>query len=377
MVPICVYLNGRCNLLSTFNLSNGERVERLISGLKGVPLFHLKVKNNLETRNYFKENRPKNVENNSELLQITSNDFNFDDLDSERDFKEFDKVSDFIRPDIVSLVSRLKNGEVLSEEINKNYQDYIILDKLKPNIANSLLGESLDVICRPSVGKGTDNASYSHVGTVSYKFIEDQSKVDEVFNETLQNLKNERASKGLKPLEESEENEFKKSFQFLDAKRVYSVDQRGVANYINLKIESVGNLLPCQIFHNAIRLISWKLMDIMTCYDIVMNETLEIVYHNDKITVKKSDTKMDGYELYIKGETHTLGNLLSYHLQSDYQLGDNNLFDFVSYSQPHPLENNIRILFKFNQSFDCDTFLEQLVDIDKLKITSKKILKKS
>ena len=57
--------------------------------------------------------------------------------------------------------------------------------------------EELELIMKPTVGLGKDNARYCTVGTISYKFNIDEEKVDNVFNQMIQTENNERVEKNL------------------------------------------------------------------------------------------------------------------------------------------------------------------------------------
>lgn len=386
LIPICTYAVGigRCNIISTFNVKNGKRTERFLSGNKGIPHFKLLVVNDKNTRECYKSGktsdelqvdnnklRPNDYSKDSGIIKVSSKDFELENaLPNEH-------ITDFIRPDIVSWCSRPENNTLKFIPENFNYNDYCILNKLKPDI-NGVTGEKLELECHLTIGNGYVNSNYSPVGTVIYKFIQEKQEILNVMEtKYIENLQKERTDKGLSMFDAGEVENIKTSYRLLDSKRVYRTNENGEANLIQLTIESVGNMLPCQIYYYSIHLLSWKLMDILTSY--TLNMDLNSPYHNDKVIFRNSTTKMDGFEIFIKNENHTLGNLLSYYLQSMYQLIPNKIFDFVAYSQPHPLEKNIVIKIKLSKHFSIDKFYNWLVteniinidDISKLDINVK------
>ena len=164
----------------------------------------------------------------------------------------------------------------------------------------------------------------------------------------------ERINKGLSDFDEEEKAEIRKSYDFLDAKRVYLRDEKGNANSIQMKVESIGGMLPVQIVHNAINVLSWKLRDIISSCIAKHSQTGLTYELLGKIDISESPTKMDAYDIKINDEGHTIGNLVTKYLQ-DLYLG--NILDFVSYQKPHPLENSIIIRFKIVDNCNIIDFI--------------------
>lgn len=344
LVPICTYQSGRLNILSTFNKNTCERV-LAFRVAQETPTFSLKVENNEETREHYKQHRKDDIEKDDNIILVTTYDLEITSP------KDPDEVRNFIRPDIVTEKSQKKLTK------GDEYKNYIILNKLK--VGSSGKGEGLSIQCHPAVGTGEINAIYSPVGTVSYKFLPEDSAIqEEVFKYYLDNLTTERENKGLKAFDEQEVSEIKKSYQYLDAKRVYKRDQKGNANAIELCIESIGGMLPVQIFHNSLKVLCWKIRDILTCIVAECPNPNTLRYHLlSKVEINDSPTKMEAFEIKINNENHTIGNLVTKYLQ-DLYLG--NILDFVSYQKPHPLENNIIIRLKLSPKLDHQKFLRWL-----------------
>ena len=100
--------------------------------------------------------------------------------------------------------------------------DYIVLDILKSNSLDISRGEKLKVQATPTIGTGSQNAIYSPVGTVSFKFnIDDSDKINEIFLKNIEYKNSERLEKGLKIISEEEKVTLQKSFNLLDKERVY------------------------------------------------------------------------------------------------------------------------------------------------------------
>ncbi len=345
LVPICTYLSGRLNIMSTFNNETCER-SMVFRVAEETPTFSLKVENSQEIRENYKQYRKDDIEKDDDIILVTTYDLEITSP------KDPDEVRNFIRPDIVAEKSRTMSSK------DDGYKNYIILNKLK--VGSSGKGEALSIQCRPTIGTGEINAIYSPVGTVSYKFLPEGTEIqEEVFKYYLDNLSKERENKGLKAFDEQEVAEIKKSYQHLDAKRVYKRDTKGNANAIELCIESIGGMLPVQIFHNSLKVLSWKIRDILTCIVAECHKPNTLRYQLlSKVEINDSPTKMEAFEIKINNENHTIGNLVTKFLQ-DLYLG--NILEFVAYQKPHPLENNIIIRIKLSPNLDHLKFIRWLI----------------
>lgn len=349
LVPICVYNSGRLNINTVFNKKTCQR-EYHFQWRGEVPKFVLNVVNDETTRESYKVNRPADLEKDDNILIVTTNDFK---IKSTIEKPDPDEVSSFITPDIITL-----NSEKPSQRVKNLYKSFIILNKLK--VGASGKGESLKIECVPNIGTGLKHAIYSPVGTVSYKFLEaSQDEQDLVFRYYLNNLSTERKNKGLPDFDDEEKAEIRKTYDHLDAKRVYQRDEKGRANSIHMKVESNGGMVPVKIVEYSIDVLSWRLRDIITC--CIAARTKEGINYQllNKVEITETPTKMDAYDIKLDGEGHTVGNLITNYLQELY-LG--NILEFVSYIKPHPLEDNVIVRIKLSPKLDTVKLLTWLKD---------------
>ena len=353
LVPICTYRSGKMNIRSFWDHASCERHCRFINGdahlpdedetsesPSGVPVFFLNVVNDLETRNKFTAHRPRDLSDN--MVCVTTQDFHFHP-------RETENIKNFIIPDPQS-------------------QDYIILNKLK--LLSSGKGEELDVQCVPRIGDGNKHSLYSPVGTVSYSFIQDQERIQEVYELYLEKISQERKDKGLKPYNDDEIREVKQNFDSLDAKRVVVRDQYGEPNGFRFNVESIGGMFPMQIVSFSLECLKHKCQDVLRCCQATMTDKGPVYeLSRAKLELHPCVSRMDGYDLTIKGEDHTLGNLITKELQSLYQGPQSvvkNLLGFVSYKKPHPLKDEILFRLKVREGIDWNkglVFLHQNRDI--------------
>ena len=343
LVPICSYNSGRLNIKSCFNKKTCKR-DTSFWFAEELPEFSLQVRNDDLTRLKYKSERPNDIEKDDDIILVTTYDLNI----TTPGYPE--PTDAFITQDVITSKS---NGP----SPGNVYKNYILLNKLK--VGSNGKGENLDIVCRPTIGVGETHTSYSPVGTVSYKFIQDsRTEVqDMVFGHYLENLSNERKNKGLNPFDDKERKEIRASYNHLDAKRVFHRDEKGNANSIQLHIESIGGMLPIQILENSINVLSWKLRDILTCCPILEDDNNLQYNLLDKISIDPSPTKMDSYEIKIIDEGHTIGNVVTKYLQDMY-LGK--LLQFVSYVKTHPLENKIIFRLKLADGFNHVKYINWL-----------------
>ena len=137
----------------------------------------------------------------------------------------------------------------------------------------------------------------SPVGTVAYEFVTDNSRVNETLEKYIDHIKNERKSKSLENLTNEEIEDIRKSFKILDKDRVYKKNNYNEANSIKFTIEGVGNLVPHNIFIDALNMIIIMLNDILRCIEINMNTYINL----DENTINiKQNTKDEFTFTYLK-----------------------------------------------------------------------------
>ena len=109
-----------------------------------------------------------------------------------------------------------------------------------------------------------------------------------------------------------------------------------------------------------------KLIDIVSCCTVDVNEEGEIYYNLDgnKLELSRSISKMDALSIKILDEDHTCGNVISNYLQNLY-FNDNskysNVIDFVSYKKSHPLENHIVFTIQGKGNDTMDKLIDKVI----------------
>ena len=137
-------------------------------------------------------------------------------------------------------------------------------------------------------------------------------------------------------------------------------DKNDNPNVFEFTIESIGSLKSSYILINSIFILNTKITKFM------LEFIKAIKSQSDMITIAKSDTILNAFDITIQNETHTLGNLLQSYVLELYPE-----INFVAYLQPHPLKDYIvlRIGVNDNNIDTVTSILEKICDHIKLLCT--------
>ena len=154
----------------------------------------------------------------------------------------------------------------------------------------------------------------------------------------------------------NEHKQFNKSFDLLDADRIYKKDNMGECNVINMDIESIGVIDPLQALIDACFVLRLKVEDILKYsfinYKLINTYKIEIKPNNSKNEVK----------IVLFNENHTLGNLINEYIKITSIKGLEGVKDILVYNNyklVHPLEEIIEFNIKVNE--DNDEFKNILI----------------
>ena len=230
-----------------------------------------------------------------------------------KDPKEGESTLDYIRYD-----PTIAQSKVLGNE-----KSYIILNKLKPPIENSIKnGESLHIEATPCVGIAKMNSSYCPTGTVSYSFKrdDDETRIHKMFRDKINQINQDREMKGIELLDNNftlNENKIKttdsniltlwNSFQILDRDRIY-LNNKGHPNVFSFVVESIGSVDSRNIVYTGLDVLKIKLIDIAENIDNDLN---------NQISIHRTKALIEGFDITIRNENHTVGNLMTHYLQED------------------------------------------------------------
>jgi DNA-directed RNA polymerase subunit L len=297
------------NISTIFNKQVGKRQYQFKNDI--IPIFELKQKNNIA-------NKDRLDKTGSGMLNITTYHMNI------KNFPSYN-IEDFFRPDPYT-------------------NEHILINKLKSNFNNEDDGEELDVTCIPTIGYGWQNARYDPTGTVTFGFQTDETKVDDIFQQKLDYMNNERINKKLNTYTEEEVSQLRNSFNLLDKERVFKKNESGEPTVFEISIETIGFMRPTQILLSGLHILKLLLGDIKNSLDFVPLPNELTFNTNSKLTFIKSPTYEHGWSIRIFDEDHTLGNLIGKYARSLFNKTDDDLMKYISYKMDHPLINNVDVI---------------------------------
>lgn len=237
---------------------------------------------------------------------------------------------------------------------------YINIINLQPNPDN--IGEILHFEGSASISKGKEHSSFNQISCITFKNKRDPVKLEKALKEHL------------KKFDESEHKKERLNFELTFADRYFMTDENDEANEFEFYLESKEVELPDLILYNGFDFLKKKIKLFSENLKSIIKDNTK----NENIKIYEYLGNMEAYEIEIMNESHTLGNLIQNYCLI---LNPENL-NFISYKNPHPLEN--KIVFKIStknnskdEIFDiinntCDyliniinSFLDQISKINK------------
>ena len=217
---------------------------------------------------------------------------------------------------------------------NSITKDPILITRLKPNLGGE--SEMIHIKGHAVVGNGSDNALFSPVCCAIFTNKKDPEKLAAAFQTFLDKKQQEKTE----PLTEKEKIDLQRHFDITESDRYFFTDENDEPNQFSFRVESIGVLSPHHIVMKALHILIKKLEQF----------TFELERANEKdnsamVEIHETDTQLvNGYDIHIKDENHTLGYLLQDTLLS---FTENGLVRFSGYMNPHPLQKVIIIRVQF------------------------------
>jgi DNA-directed RNA polymerase subunit L len=183
------------------------------------------------------------------------------------------------------------------------------------------------------ISNGNENYRFSPVSCTSYINTVDPERANEGLKQFIDEHNKIAKEGNYTPMTQEQ---LSRRFELTDKKRFFYINEKGDPNVFSFKIESVGIIPPLVIFHRAITILKNK----------VSNFVNNLVSKNEnEIRINVSSQLDGGWEIHVKGEDDTLGNLIQHHLCimfADYTLPkEQKLLQYIGYRKPHPLENYV------------------------------------
>jgi DNA-directed RNA polymerase subunit L len=217
--------------------------------------------------------------------------------------------------------------------------DPIIITKLKPNLFDKDNGDELKLQARASVGTASMNAAWSPISLCSFYNKVDEKLCDTAFEASVQSL----------GLNAEERKESRRRFNTLERFRHFKTHPAsGEPRELVFNLESECAMEPVYLIFRALRILTEKVERFITG---LMNPN----EHGDILDWTRVGDIAGFWQMTMKEETHTLGNLLQSEFYKCIGPSDEDVvLEFVGYHIPHPLEKTMLIKWKFTNENDID-----------------------
>ena len=210
-------------------------------------------------------------------------------------------------------------------------QDTPLLAVLKGAVINQE-NERIHFDAKATVGIGRENARFKPSAQCSYRYtLDDDERRRKEFFDTWLNSHKKISPESLEG-NSTRKAELEREFATMEIERCFLVNEMGEPYSFDFTLESVGPLDPNYIVSRALQVIQAKL----TKYASLDTGDLP-----DNVSIRPADAKMKGYDIYFKGEGHTLGNMLQTWM--DANLLDVGEITFAGYDIRHPLQDEMLI----------------------------------
>ncbi len=218
--------------------------------------------------------------------------------------------------------------------------DPIYIVALNPNHYNTVYGDKIHVRFKASVGIAKEHARFSPISCCTYFNVIDRQKAEEakrlLIEKTEEAMKKKEA--GRQNMTDEEKETLSRRFDVHDAFRYYvKNEETDEVAAVRFTIESECRLSARYLFAKSLDVLVQKLQKVMKP-------------NRYKITRLGEPDSMQ-YSILIKGEQHTLGNLLQTLMYNMYVREASDL-EFVGYYLPHPLVDEIIMKLRFTQGHD-------------------------
>lgn len=252
----------------------------------------------------------------------------------------------------IKVTNLLENKQEPTEKFfpkNSITGDHILITRLKPNLGGE--SESIHIKGTAVVGNGSDNALFSPVCCAIFTNKKDPEKAQAAFETFLEETQKER----VEPITEDEKSALLKKFTINESERYYYTDENDEPNQFNFRVESIGVLSPHHIVVKANDLLVDKIGKF-----IFELERAHQSDNSDMVEIKETDTQLiNGYDIHIKDENHTLGYLVQDSLAS---MVRNDIVLFSGYMNPHPLQKVIIVRVQFAKGMTKEEIVKEIVD---------------
>jgi DNA-directed RNA polymerase subunit L len=207
---------------------------------------------------------------------------------------------------------------------NSLTNEYVLITRLRPIMNNEGVGESIRFTAKMVRASACEDGCFNVASTCTYSMLQDPVKQKEAWNAKETQYK----AQGLGTEEIMDEKE---NWYNHDAKRIYQ------ENAYKFKLETIGVYTNSELVNKACEIMKEKFTKLLQSID------------GRTISVEKSETLMNAFDVKLEGEDYSVGKSLEYALYSKFYEREG-VFDYVAFRKFHPHDSYsvIRVSFKDN-----------------------------
>jgi DNA-directed RNA polymerase subunit L len=278
------------------------------------------------------------------IKQISTNSF-LSEKDTRKIFPANPLTGDFIpivklKPKYMMNIEQLKE---VQDEISKNYKIPV----------QDLIGLKVTATCIKYNAFYEGYGSFSPVAMSVYGNTLDEEKVKAGLVEYARQYRENEKTMGFNPLTD---DQIKQKFIVNESARYFKTDDYDEPNSFDFKVESQGVIPPLVIVERGIQ----------SLINMIDNFIINLDNRNDKfIEVKPLLNIGNGFEIIVKNEDDTLGNLVHCYLSrmfADFSLDpEDRMLESITYHKTHPTEKKIIFNIKTRVGFIQETIKDVII----------------
>jgi DNA-directed RNA polymerase subunit L/DNA-directed RNA polymerase alpha subunit len=206
--------------------------------------------------------------------------------------------------------------------------DTCIIAVLKPFVPGQS-PEAIELTAWATPGKGKEHARFNPSSQCSYGYTRDpdEGRIMKRWQEWL--VQKKISIKDLDS-DETRKKQLNTEFRSLELHRSFKIDANGEPYSYDFTVESVGTMSPYAMVYTGLLELA-ALCEKYTAVDVgELPDTMDI---------RPADGSMKGYDLWFRGEDHTLGTMLqAWIVDNTVASGE---VDYAGYKVPHPLRKEM------------------------------------
>jgi len=205
--------------------------------------------------------------------------------------------------------------------------DTCIIAVLKPLVPGQA-PEAIEFTAFATVGRGKEHARFNPSSQCAYSYTRDpdEGRILKRWQEWL--IQKKVSIKDLDS-DDTRKKQLNTEFRSLELHRSFKIDEKGEPYSYDFTVESIGTMSPYLMVYQG-------LLELAALCD--KYTSLDIGELPDTMDIRPAEGSMKGFDLWFRGEDHTLGSMLQAWIV-EHTVGND--LDFAGYKVPHPLRKEM------------------------------------